>query len=273
MRRSCENCGQPALDTDTICWHCGQALTPKEVAPAPKPTKRNVVAIPEPTSPEPLPMVAITVYGTITAVLIVSMLLVMHSLGQRPLVMFNPETGMNREWVPITAYDQRFTLDLPLGWAWLQNDQDAFATLIAEGEVFETAVYPLGTIAKDMDYLLVAMPQDVTPSGTGFILITRSHRLGPLTPAQSIALVEQSSANFNLVEADKAVSFTGLPLAEFMLELPVTEDGILRCRQYFMPDTDAAYLLAGCAPQPEFSNFVGTFDRVLTSFQPLRSSS
>ncbi len=265
MGKRCDNCEQPVLDTDTVCWHCGRALSSTAVPKTPK----RITALSDEVAVEPLPLPAVAVYGTITAVLIIAMLLVMRSLGQKPLVLLHPNTQAHADWVPVTSHDQQFTLDLPSEWNWLEANQPLFASLVIEGGPVVTAVYPLGTIATDTEYLLIA-GQGAMPQAS-FILIARSRSLNAITPEQSIALVEQSDATFDLVSADVVQSFTGTNMAQFLLVLPNTEMGTLRCRQIFVPAADVAYLAGGCAPEAEFRAFATPFENVLASFQPLEN--
>ncbi|MCB8965407.1 MAG: hypothetical protein R3E31_18540 [Chloroflexota bacterium] len=274
MSNNCGNCGQPVLDTDTVCWHCGQALTATAVAKPAKPV--NIMAAAE--AEETLPFTAVAVYGTLTAVLIIAMLLVMHSLGQKPLVLVNPRTQARGEWLPVTAYDQQFTVDLPVEWVWLEADDPQFASLIASSDWWETAVYPLAAIAADADYRFVAMPDEIDTPTDGFVVVMYSRRLGAVTAVQSIALVEQSDTlvaqsgtNFEIVDAGTETSFTGTEVARFLLVLPDAVGERLRCRQEFAPASNGSYVIAACAPEAKFGEFAPIFMDTVASFQPLRA--
>ncbi|MCA9934804.1 MAG: hypothetical protein H6662_12825 [Ardenticatenaceae bacterium] len=271
MKQQCENCGQPVLSTDTVCWHCGWKLATEVKAEPPPTEKPRKVLAAQPTqanNAEPYQLTAIAVYGTLTLLLIVALLLVMRSLGRQPLVTVNADTRLGNRWIPVTGTDQSFTLDLPQGWAWLDVADGQFATTLAESVRWETAVYPLHAIAEDADLLLLAGSGDTVSADDGFVVVARSQRLSVLTPEQAQQMVSQSGEEVEVVNTAVSTNLNRAPQAQFTLHLLVSNES-LRCQQLFVPQDDAAYLAAACAGDGRYPSLSSSFADILASFQPL----
>lgn len=271
MTYQCENCGQPALEGDTICWHCGWRFPRRETSkkPAPKVTRK-------PGQEQPFSLTAVSVYAGLTILTIMAALLVMRSLGQKPLVTINLE-ALNPGWIPVTDQAQNFTFDIPAGWVWLEkeNRQPAeFEQLVEARAEFREAVAPFSHVAADLELLMIVTSEQATEAvlsasaESGFLVIARSVRLNQFSPEQTIALLQQNAASADVLEASVAESFNGQQQAAFLLELP-HEGGKLRCREQFTPGQVAGFLIAACAPGARYAPYNNEFQDILASFQLL----
>lgn len=67
---TCKNCGQTILPTDTVCWHCGQELTPIKSQPAP-----DKLELGEPGTTENNGAISITAVSIFTLITLITILL------------------------------------------------------------------------------------------------------------------------------------------------------------------------------------------------------
>jgi hypothetical protein len=263
MAKACPNCGQPTLETDITCWHCGWQLAPQKTA---RPvTKQRPTA----TAALPYPLSTIMLYGAMTAVVLIALLLVMRSLGQKPLITIHPETRLGANWTPVTDGAQRFTLDLPADWRWLDGDSDqrALTDALAEDGRFHAALAPLGDLIEAGDILLIA---SYTPFAAddlaGLVVVAHSEILDRLTPEQAIQWSGQNTADLVIQEARLAEGFTGVTHALLLVENP---NSGWRCRQHFTPGPADSFLVAACAPRSWFPRYAGDLQNIVASFQLL----
>lgn len=261
MAQTCTNCGHPALETDTVCWHCGWQLSPPRVIKA---NARQSEAVAE----EPYPLTAVVFQGVMTVAVIIAVLLVMRSLGQKPLIIIHPETRLSADWLPVTDPAQRFTLDLPVDWTWLdESDQPRFADLLQADDQFQAALAPLSNFVEDTELLLVARgSRGSTGELTGFVVVAHSESLDALTPQQAIELVSQQAAELTIRETSLVESLTGQTQATILV------DGVgdqLRCRQQLTPGQPDSFLLTACSPTAQFPRYANDLQNILNSFQIL----
>ena len=256
---TCDNCGQRVLSDDATCWHCGRMLAAADQsAPSSEEDERSSQSL-----------TAVFIYGGLTAVLIIAMLLTMRALGQTPLA---ASTLEDQYWTAVTAQDGSYSINLPNHWDWLEKDhptqQAQFETLVTENEMFDTAVYPLGDIAEDSEVFFIAINEPIfwDSGDQGFLTLARSQRLHDLTPEQAIDLVNKTNASLNVIEPTIEAGEDDRLQAQFVVEIP-GPDGGWRCRQYFLPGPDYGYLLAACAPPANFITFLVEFEDILTTFQ------
>jgi hypothetical protein len=62
----CENCNQPILPTDTVCWHCGKELKPRQVVADDVPEPSD--SLPEHNTP--ISITAVSIFALITLITI-----------------------------------------------------------------------------------------------------------------------------------------------------------------------------------------------------------
>lgn len=148
MSKTCENCGQPVLASDAICWHCGRKLprTETPAAASEAPTQND--------SAHSISLTAVIVYAALTAVILLATFLVMRSLGRRPLPpsegSFNPPAG--RETVPTESGGS--SLSLSSDWRWLDESNSSqgteFTTALAAKRHFSTTIVAAGAVEAEL---------------------------------------------------------------------------------------------------------------------------
>ncbi|MCB8944165.1 MAG: hypothetical protein H6658_10460 [Ardenticatenaceae bacterium] len=269
MTQSCPNCNQTVLPTDTVCWQCGYRLTKQPAAPKARPDAPTAVAPAEPFS-----LSAVMVYGGVTAVLVIFLLLTMRGLGKRPLVFLHPDTNVNTGWLPVTDQSLQFTLDIPPTWHSFDKQdpaqRQALADLLAEEAAVAGAVVPLDTAVTDMEIVMVMMAEQVetTDALPGFVVVAQSKALGRLSSDEVVQLVGRETA-VTVTEVNRFRSFLGDNRLSLLLEMPPTSHE-LTCQQHIIYSQTGAFLLAGCAPANQYAVYREPLEKILGSFQPLR---
>jgi hypothetical protein len=281
MSERCENCGNPVLATDTICWHCGWKLPKrprlKTSSPAPPPTARSRQAreARESAGSDTLAvdrydLRAIIVYGALTAVILVALLVVMRSLGRQPLLVAGADLRLGDDWTAVTDNNLRYVLSLPSGWQWLdgayREQQGLLDELAASVPNIRWSLAPLGEVAGDLELLAVAYQPEPPEVGGPFVFVAigRSQRLGQIAPQQALELLAERS--LPLAATDLIENIPGQPQARFAL---LDNSRQVQCRTLFMPNDDESvgYLVTACAPQESFGRVQRDLDRILDSFQ------
>lgn len=277
MSESCPNCTRPVLPADTVCWHCGYQL-PQRAKQRPRaepgghpPSSRSAVGAGQ-TEVGPVGLRSIVAYGVLTLLVIVALLLVMRSLGRQPILVRSAGFGLAGSWATVTDGELRYTISLPVDWQWFDlglADQGDLPDRLAERRPFiRRALLPLGQAAGDVEILAVAAGakevEDAQPQP--LIVVGRSERMRELTPEEALDLLSGQSpaATGQTVDARLA----GQRQARF----ETTDTARLyQCRHLFVTDGGAAaYLVAACAPQPQFRTLDNTLDDILDSFQLLQ---
>lgn len=276
MRERCDNCGRSVLPTDTICWHCGQTL-PAETSPSPEEAseraaetgetgaKAHETAVSPPRSSRSL----LLAYGSLTLLIFLAMLWVMGSLGNYPLVVVNPETRGGENWDVVEGDNGRYLVSLPEDWRRWQPAEAGFQDELASDPRYRAALFPLGAIAEDTDYLLLALTNHHSAAeAPGFLAVGRSDRLGRVPLPQVIELVQQSPA-ISIRRAEIEPGLTGRD--QVQLELDFTRGGdAWRCWQQVIPAPETTFLLGTCALPNDLIRYQDRFADVLLSFQPLQ---
>lgn len=266
MTYQCERCGQTALETDTVCWHCGWRFPKQEPR---KPGPKVKVGVDE---EQPLSLSAAAVYAVLTLVTVVAIMLVTRSLNQKPFFITNPEISLRPGWTPITDQEQNFTLNIPSQWLWFerQNGEQraTFDAMLAGNDQFHTAVAPLKNIASDTEILLIATEDTgaENPAPPGFLVVARSTALKQLSTEEVLGLIRQDAGN--LLNVEIAESFTGGNEVDVLLETG-SNDNTLRCHERLIQGQQAGYLVAGCTPRVGFPRYRDELDEIVGSFQPL----
>jgi len=205
-----------------MCWHCGYEIAPSTAVAA---TIPSTIAAEE---AEPFSLSTVSVYGALTAVIIIGILLTMRSLGQRPLVLLNPDTNVNLGWTPITDPNLHFTFDLPPEWTLFSNldvEQEAnFAALLAGEPQLATAVAPLGIEADDTELQMIMMADKAegVTAVPGFVTIARSTVLRQLSLEDTIRFTQQNNGDTTIVETNLFTSFFNDTRAQIIVEMPFT---------------------------------------------------
>jgi hypothetical protein len=285
----CQNCGQPALETDTICWHCGQPLSRQKNETNPAATAVSPTPLP------PLPMQSIAAYGGLTLLIIIALLWVMQALGRQPQVVQSLGSALKPGWTAVTDHNQTFTLNLPAPWQPLDRydpeQEEAFIAALRQNSQYQAALAPYDTVADDRQLLLLAQadPAEMeTPAlradavsvvevaVPAFVLVTRSQQISRLTPEQMTNFLETGPAGFDLQRANLEASVNGREQITYIAALPY-ENQTLHCQQLFYlrrndsenDDDPNSYLIIGCVSQDGYSTYTNVFHDILVSFQPL----
>lgn len=270
MKLSCPNCDQMVLPTDTVCWHCGYQL-PRQPGKS-VPQSENQVST---TTLEASSLSAVFVYGTVTALIIITFVLSIRSLSQHPLILLNPDTTINSGWTAVTDHRLRFTFDIPAAWQAFakQNPQQQadFETAIANDAQYIMAVSPFNRVISDIESLFIVIgekPAQIT-AVSGFVLIARSETLGRLSLDEAVALAQGADAAVEILQTNIVRSFVGDERASLSLKIPETRDTLI-CEQHIVQGIGESYLLAGCAPETRYQTYREPLEKILASFQLLR---
>lgn len=264
MTYRCERCGQTALETDTVCWHCGWRFPQQEPKKAPSKVKATTA------EDEPLQLSAIAIYSLLALATLIAIVLVVRSLNQKPFFLTSPETSLPPGWVPVTDQEQQFTLNLPAEWRSTEQqngeEENNLPTLVANHHL-QAAAAPLAGTDANTEVLLIAA--NVGPATNtvppGFLLVARSAVLRQLSAEQTLNLARQNASN--LLEAVVSESFTGQDQVTLLFD--IENDDSFRCQERLVPGQQATYLVAGCTPAAGYPRYRDELKAIVTSFQPL----
>lgn len=255
----CENCGNPVLPTDVVCWHCGRPLE-KQISGAVKSTTKDNSAQEKRAEevPQPFPRMTILAYGTLTAVTIILLLFTMRSLGRAPIISVDANT-QDGGWMSVADRNQHMVINIPVDWEW-STPNIALSAVPAELN-WDTAVSPLGTLVSDAEVIL-AVEND-----SAQIIVIHSPRLGRLSTQQAIDALKQTEFEGLTIENSQLVgNMAEQPMADFTISHGAEN---LVCKQRFIPVEDAGLLVAACSPANHVVRYAKLFDTALDSFQPL----
>lgn len=270
MAHKCNNCGQPALETDTICWHCGQPLPQQK-----NPTKNEVevaTADPTPTAAAPLPLQSIAAYGGLTLLIIIIFLTVIQALGNQPQVVQSLGESLKPGWTDFTDHNRTFTLNLPMQWARLDRynpeQEDAFIKQLRENDQYQAVLAAYDAAADDRQLLFLSQANLPETAVAPFVLVTRSQQFSQLTPDQMTAYLDSKPPGLAVLRANLEATVNGREQVTYITAMPYKDD-TLRCHQLFYKDTPASYLIIGCVSGDGYSEHTNIFHDILVSFQPL----
>ncbi|RMG93908.1 MAG: zinc ribbon domain-containing protein [Chloroflexi bacterium] len=259
----CENCGQPVLASDVVCWHCGYKLSPhKELAAG----EETAVSVADRSLLEDLSLGVLAGYAGLTLLVMVLFLLVIHNLGQKPLVTVSADVPLRPGWVPVVDTDQSFSVYLPRQWKWLDRTAPEWTEEGRElmAGVGETAVLPWQPLAPDLTPLLLARSED---DNNAFVLVVGSSQLR-IAPETAVSRLRQFLPPDTIRSDAITENINKLPQAILFLELP-PDAPVLTCQQLYIPAQNNTYILAACAPTERYPRVRQTFQQILASFQPL----
>ncbi len=268
MAYSCENCGQTILETDTVCWHCGQTLTRRQHKPVAPPSDKNE----EITRPFSLPR--LTVYGGMTLVIVIALFFVMQSLGGQPQAAQGLGASLKPGWTAVTDYNRLFSLNLPASWVWLDRlnpeQETEFIERARQNGQFQAALAPYDALADDRQFLFLATEQwdDGDTAVAPFVVVISSRQLGQLTSEQVTAALAEGPAGMTLLRSNLVEGTNGRRRLLVTLTLPHAAQE-LRCQHLFFQAQPEGYLAAACASEDDYGDFTNIFHDILVGFQPL----
>ncbi|MCI0397519.1 MAG: zinc ribbon domain-containing protein [Chloroflexi bacterium] len=261
--RRCENCGQPALAGDIVCWHCGRQLAGGQEEDGP-----GKVSVREGWGQASLASLA--TYGGLTLAVFVAVLWVMSALGRRPLIQVSAGDLPAAGWQMVTDTRETFVVFLPEEWEWLDrsnlNQAAAFDRLVASSDVFQLATYPFNQEAADLELVFVAQRTSSPPL---LLVVARSQQLSRLSreeAAHDLQAGDYDVATAGLVENfDKSHAY-------FEVETPASQalGGTLKCSQQFIPGGSAGLVVSACAPARRFASVKSILTDILATFQRLK---
>jgi hypothetical protein len=270
MEQRCDNCGQPALAGDTVCWHCGWRLTDADEA------EGELVAVSARQGwQQPTDLTAIVIYGVLTLAVILLTLLVMGWLGRRPLIEASPAAGQPGRRQVITTADRSFIIDLPDDWVWLDGTNrpqaPLLASLLAEDPWFSTATFPLGEELTDLTINLAAAAPTFSNIET-FAIVATSRDLS-LLPEESIVRYLRAAEfqNSLVLEVTTSVSSDGSSVnltAEVMDEVGTD---LLHCQQKIVRGAFTGWLVSTCSPSLQYAKHEEVMATIVASFRLLGS--
>lgn len=283
MSERCENCGNPVLATDTVCWHCGRQLPkrPHEQTPSLRrpalsrlwPTRAATEH--EETAAEAYDLRAVAIYGALTLLILLALLAMMRSLGRQPLLVASADLRLGADWTAVTDNNLRYTLSLPPGWQWIdgafRQQQGLIDDVADDTPNMRRSLSPLGDTAGDLELLAISFqPPPENEELTTFVVIGRSPRLGQITPQQALDLLAEQSllvGSTTVAWTDIVESIPGQEQARFGL---LDSGRQIQCRSLFIAERSAAYVVAACAPQESFGRIQRDLENILDSFQLLQ---
>lgn len=258
MTLRCENCGQGVQPTDAVCWQCGWKLSP---------TAADVAVAGE----RPLSVTAVLVYAALTVGIVVSLLLGFRALSRYPLVVLDPKAPIKPGWEFFTDQRQTFTLEIPPGWTWREDDLSGRLTdWLADHPPVGASLYPWNELVDDLDILLVAdnLEPETAEQVPGFVLVTRSYRLAQVTPEQMTAVWRDRVAPENLRAVSVAADLHGAAKGTAVLAISSGDDEWV-CRQEGVAGRDGRYLIVACLPADLYEAHAPEHEILLSSFQLL----
>lgn len=266
MSDRCVHCGEPALESDTVCWHCGMPLPGREETNAPEKKVKEGWQQSISTS-------AIAMYIGMTIFVILAALLVMVYLGRLPLVQIRFGTRTPDQWETIVSADNSYILSLPENWLWTDGTNEdqplAIEDLGAAGNKFTVGTYPFGAEVDDLEIQFIAEKSSPPePQVPPFLVIARSSLLNRITYEEAIDFL--LNGDYQVQEASFVDNFDKSHV-RIIVRTPLNEDLELNCRQQFILGKSEAMLFSLCAPSSQIQENIATFENILESFQRLDS--
>ena len=251
------------LPTDTVCWRCGWKLPVQAAADQP--------GLELTGEAQPISVTAVSAYASLLLVTIVLLFVVFKVLGTYPVVLLDPQAPIKPRWQLITDQRQTFTIELPPGWEWSEDDlNQRLERRLAEKPEMAAALAPWSEVVDDLDVRLIAsLVADEEADGVpGFVVVARSGRLAQVTPEQMVALWAGRVAAENLLATAVTEDLQGHAKGTAVLAIEA-EDGQWICRQEGVAGIDGRFLLAGCAPTELYEAHAREYEILLSSFQLL----
>lgn len=292
MRVRCENCGEPALENDAVCWHCGQPLPGREKVAEPK------VRLKESWQAGAAPETLIA-YGALTVLVIIAALVVTLVLAGQPLVQLRLGTRIAPDWQQVVGTDNQFILSLPQNWRWIDGQDPeqvtALTTIMTANPIAAESTQPLNAEVDDLAPMLLAvsLPQNQTSTEQPnfeelfhlftaeagadpsfrprpFLVVAQSRLLNQLTYAEAIEFFQNSDYPVSQVVFTDNFDKSHIKLTT-LLEPGINGNQEYRCQQQFSLGQEKAIVVALCIPGNQFTQYQNEIEAILDSFQSLDS--
>ena len=218
-----------------------------------------------------LSVTAVLVYAALTLGIVILLLLGFRALGRYPLVMLDPKAPIKPGWEFLTDQRQTFTLEIPPGWTWREDDLSSRLTdWLADHPPVGASLYPWNGLVDDLDILLVAdnLEPETAEQVPGFVVVARSYRLALVTPEQMTAVWRDKVTPENLLAVGVATDLHGEVKGTAVLAIPSGGDKWV-CRQESVAGHDGRYLVIACLPAALYEAHAREHEILLSSFQLL----
>jgi hypothetical protein len=266
MHVICDQCGEPALATDSTCWHCGQPLAGRERLNVDVKTAADSWRGTDNTN-------AVVAYGIMTALVIVAALVVMGMMGSRPMLQIAVGTQTPEEWKSISPADNAFFVNLPEEWdVWDGADEDQSESLdrrLSEDAYLTLGTHPFGAEVDDMEIRFIAQDENAVNELPGlFLVVANSQVLAGLSYEEAIQFLSKSEYQLRRVEIVDNFDKSNLSIS---VETPLDdgEGDSLRCRQQYILGNESVMLVAVCSPEIRYQAQEHNILNILDSFQRL----
>lgn len=268
MANRCDHCGEPALDTDDVCWHCGMSLRGQEEQPPSSKTQIKE-GWQESTTPT-----AVVFYVGLTIFIILATVILMVMLSRQPLVQIRLGTRVPNNWQQVTTADLSFTLYLPSRWQWLDsalsNQQQVLDDRLAESEIYLLGSQPFGKEIDDLvvEFLAQEASESMDQDGM-FLIVATSDLLNRLSYDEAEDFLLSGDYVINDVTFVENYEKSHLRY-DLQIDGSDQDSSKIICRQMLILGTSEAMLVSLCRPLKSARNYENTFVDILDSFQRLR---
>ncbi|MDX1686728.1 MAG: hypothetical protein R3248_01985 [Candidatus Promineifilaceae bacterium] len=256
MPKRCPHCDQLIMEDEAVCWNCGQ---PTGVDPPETESEKE-----QEETTRTLLLSPVAIYTALTAVVIVSALLLTTLLGRLPRLQ---AAGIQppEEWQRVTDENETFTLFLPPDWRFVdpgnEEERATLTRLLAENDRLRDALFPWYQV-RDLETLFLAAsdPPEAAAQPDQLFLVARSATLNQLSYIELISVVERSDV---IISAAEIVDDFDRRYAYAQLR---TRTGLF-CQQQYLLGDEELLLTAFCASPEEPST--NTLELVRRTFQRL----
>ncbi len=259
MALRCDRCGQAILEGDNECWRCGARLQipPKPTAALPAHSLGKNHTADEPS----VSLSAIGYYAATTAVILLLLVWLLHSLAQKPLILVNPDISRPRSWTAVTAPGYQYTINLPSTWLWATTDDPQLSGAFTDMLNLPAAQAVMASWTPIADNIQPKLLASNTPDSQIFLLIAA----GPAVP--SAALQDAVQAQLDGRRPNLTQSFLGHDQLSFYRNYEIN-GRVWRCHAQ-VHGAPINYWLTICGPTEEIATFTYEMALIFGSFQPL----
>lgn len=266
----CDNCGQPAADSDVVCFHCGQPLPGREETS--EPAVKAKEGWQQTVSPA-----AAAVYIGIAGMVLFAFLLVTSNLGSRPFVQVGFATRPPDGWRQVVNNSEAFLFYLPENWETYDGlDPDQAAELnrkVAGNDIYTLVGQPLKSLTDDSKIIYLAENgRPVDDERFAFLAIGSSALLNNMSYVEAIDVWQRDPR----LDGEAAfIDDFAKSHAEAVFLFPSEENQSesfgegLKCRQHFVLGGETSLLLSMCSPAERYLPRASIFEQINSSFQRL----
>ncbi len=206
------------------------------------------------------------VYGGITAVILISLLILSNSLQQYPRFMPNSENQLQPRWRVVTDGAQRVTFNMPERWSWVEKGAEPFELIVANEVAVETAVSTFLRIDPDTNITLLAFSNEAAIE-EGIIVVAQSERMKQLAATQLVQFMAEN--NVPGIQKAELITQNGNPQQVSLITEMQIETDVWLCYQKYTHNERAGYIISGCAVRSKLGMNGEELKQAVATFQPL----